>query len=135
MNEDLKTLALNMLKPRSVFYMATIDNGIPRVRPMTCLCAEGFKIWTCSHRLTGKIQQLRTDRNVEACFMDDQNRLLRITGTVVLYEDEKTWCNLPLNPQCMPMLEDPDYILIAIEPTDVRLTHDWSLDYKTIPVA
>ena len=134
MTEDLKTIALNMLQSRSVFFMASIDNGAPRVRPMTCLCADGFKIWTCSHRSTGKIQQLKENNKVEACFMDDQNRLLRISGTAEMYEDEKTWSNLPLNPQSMPMLEDPDYILIAIEPKEIRLTHDWSLDYKTIPI-
>lgn len=134
MNDDLKSLAMSMIKPRLVFYMATLDNGIPRVRPMTCLCADGFTIWTCSHRQTGKIQQLKANRNVEVCFMDEQNRILRIAGTTMMYEDEKTWSTLPINPQAMPMLEDPDYILIAIEPKEVRLTYDWSLDYKTIPL-
>lgn len=134
MTEDLKTLALNMLKSRSVFFMATVDQGMPRVRPMTCLCADGFKIWTCSHRSTGKIQQLKINNQVEACFMDDQNRLLRIAGTVQMYEDEKTWTNLPISSHAMPMMEDPDYILLSIEPKEIRLTHDWSLNYKSIPV-
>lgn len=134
MSADLKTLALSMLKSRSIFYMATLDNGVPRVRPMTCLCAEGFKVWTCSHRSTAKIQQLKTNNAVEACFMDDQNHLLRIAGTAHLFEDEKSWSNLPLNPQAMPMVEDPDYILLAIEPKEIRLTHDWSLNYTTIPI-
>lgn len=134
MSEDLKTIALSMLKSRSIFYMATIDRGIPRVRPMTCLCAEGFKIWTCSHRKTGKVQQLQANNHVEACFMDDQNRLLRIAGTVQMFEDEQSWAHLPCNSQSMPMLEDPDYILLAIEPTEVRLTHDWSLNYQTLSI-
>ncbi|MBN2326719.1 MAG: pyridoxamine 5'-phosphate oxidase family protein [Candidatus Omnitrophica bacterium] len=134
MSEDLKTLAQNMLKTRSVFYMATIDDGVPRVRPMTCLYADQFKVYTCSHRSTGKIQQIMKNNNVELCFMDDQNRLLRITGVAELYEDEKAWSVLPLNPQAVPMCEDPDYLLIAVIPKEVRLTNDWSLNYKTIPL-
>lgn len=132
--QDIKSQAQAILKPRAVFYMATVDHGIPRVRPMTCLHADGFKVWTCSHRDTAKIQQLKDNNTTELCFMDALNRIVRITGTVTVFEEEKDWAAIPIQKECMPMLEDPNYLLLVIEPTQVRFTNDWSLEHKTIPI-
>ncbi|NPU97332.1 MAG: pyridoxamine 5'-phosphate oxidase family protein [Candidatus Omnitrophica bacterium] len=133
-SNDLRNEALTIIQNRSIFFMATIDNGIPRVRPMTCLHADGFKIWTCSHKDTAKIEQLKANNMAELCFLDTNNRLLRITGKVTMFDDEKAWADLPIQAQYMPMLEDPNFILLLIEPTHVRMTNDWSLNYKPIPV-
>ena len=132
MNEEQKKTAMSILKDKSIFFMATVDRGTPRVRPMTCLHADGFRIWTCSRRNTAKMEQINQKNEVECCFMDDHHRQVRILGTVKIFEDEKTWKDLPFSPESVPMLEDPDYLLLLIEPQDVRYIDDWSLNYKSI---
>lgn len=135
MNEnDIKQLALNMIQDHSVFFMATVEDGKPRLRPMTCLHADGFKIWTTTKRQTPKMAQLLKHNEVEACFLNKEGRQLRVHGTVKMFEDEETWSKLPISPEALPMLEDPDYILLLIEPQEVLMLHDWSLDYKYIPL-
>jgi general stress protein 26 len=131
-NEDTKKIAKSILRDKAIFYMATIDRGTPRVRPMTCLHAEDFKIWTCSHKDTGKMAEIKQHNEVECCFMDDEHRQVRILGSVKIFEEEKDWKDLPFSPESIPMLEDPDYLLLLIEPQEVRFINDWSQNYKCI---
>lgn len=131
---EIREVAQNLIQPRSIFYMATVEDGHPRVRPMTCVHVEGFKIWTCSHKSTPKMLQLAKNNEVECCFLDNSGRQLRVRGNVKIFEDEKTWSQLPISPESMPMVEDPNFALLLIEPTEVRLVNDWSTDYKSIPV-
>ena len=134
MPEDIRAEAMNVVRDRAVFYMATVDNGIPRVRPMTCLHADGFRIWTTSHKNTAKMKDIANKNLVEACFLDSQNRQVRILGAVRIFEDEESWAKLPISPEFTPMVEDPNYVLLLIEPKEIRFVNDWSLNYKTIPV-
>ncbi|MEW6238534.1 MAG: pyridoxamine 5'-phosphate oxidase family protein [Candidatus Omnitrophota bacterium] len=133
-SNDIRSQAMSVLKAKSIFYMATVDNGSPRVRPMTLLCADGFRIWTASHKETAKMKEIAQHNETEACFLDEKNRQVRILGTVKVYEDEKTWANLPCPPEGIPQIEDPNYVLLLIEPKLVRFVNDWSMDYKIIPI-
>ena len=104
---DLRNEAQAIIKNRNIFFMATIDNGIPRVRPMTCLHADGFKIWTCSHKDTAKIGQLKTNNMAELCFLDTNNRLLRITGKVTMFDDERRGPSCPFRHSTCPCSRIP----------------------------
>ncbi|MBD3267316.1 hypothetical protein GF373_11670 [bacterium] len=132
MTEDSRNLAQSILKDKTIFYMATVERGTPRVRPMTCLHADDFKIWTCSHRHTAKMEQIKQHNEVECCFMDENHRQVRILGSVKIFEGEEAWKDLPFSPESVPMLEDPDYLLLYIVPTEVRFIDDWSQNYKNI---
>ncbi|MDX9755052.1 MAG: pyridoxamine 5'-phosphate oxidase family protein [bacterium] len=133
-NPESRKLAESILQNRSIFFMATVERGTPRVRPMTCLYADGFKIWTCSRRNTPKMEQIKQHNEVECCFLDENQRQVRILGTVKVYEDEKAWNDLPFSPESIPMLEDPEYQLLLIEPQEIRFIDDWSVNYKKIQV-
>ncbi|RJP20747.1 MAG: hypothetical protein C4527_24645 [Candidatus Omnitrophota bacterium] len=132
--EELKIQARKIVRDRAIFFLGTNDGGIPRVRAMTCLHADGFCVWTTTHKESGKMREIEKQNVVEACFLDAENRQVRILGEVKVFEDEKTWDSLPISPQFTPMVEDLNYVLLRIEPKEVRMVNDWSLDYKTIPI-
>lgn len=131
---DIRSQALDILGKVRLFYFATVDGDTPRVRPMTRLYHDGFVIWTCSHKDTNKMKDIRANPHVEACFLDDSNRQLRVLGKVSVVDSETGKEQLPLNPMELPMLEDPDYLLLKIEPLEVRMVNDWALEYKNIPI-
>lgn len=133
-SEDIRAQAMSVVQDRAIFFMATVENGVPHVRPMTCLHADGFRVWTASYKDTPKMKQIAKNNVVEACFLDDKNRQVRILGTVQVYEEEEKWASLPIPPEFTPMVEDPNYVLLLIEPKEIRFVNDWSLNYKTIPV-
>lgn len=134
MGEDIKDQALRVVRERAIFFMATIDRGTPRVRPMTCIHTDEFRIWTATHRNSSKIKNIADNNLVEACFLDSDQRQVRILGRVNILEDEESWAKLPSCPECKPMMEDPNYVLVLIEPIEVRFVNDWSSNYKNIPV-
>ncbi len=133
MSEILQRI-LDVLKDQSVFYMATVDSGSPRLRPMTLLAHDGVKIWTTSHKRAQKMEQLVKQNEVEACFVDEMNRQVRIRGKVQVHDDEESWNKLRSATEDIPQIHDPNYVLLLIEPEEVRYIDDWSLEYKSLPL-
>ena len=133
-SDELKAAAKQIVTDRAVFFMATVEGTTPRVRPMTCIHADGFRVWTASHKDTGKMRQLSRNNTVECCFLDARNRQVRLRGTVTILETEEAWAGIPVSPQFTPMVEDPNWVLLRIDPQEIRVVQDWSLDYHTIPV-
>ncbi len=131
---DIRNQALSIIDEVRIFFLASVDGDKPRLRPMTRLFNDGFCIWSCSHKDTNKLKQIRQNPMVEACFLDTSNRHLRVLGAVEIFEGDVDWEALPIKKDTLPMLEDPDYILIKIFPKEVRMLNDWSLDYKNIPI-
>lgn len=132
--DDLKQKALDLVQSGKYFYMATVDGTTPRVRPMTCMHADNFTLYTCSRRDTEKIGQLQANPLVEACFMDSDTRQVRILAEVTVTEDEKDWSALPHNYERMPQFEDPDFLLMILKPKEVRFIDDWSSRYKSVEI-
>lgn len=133
-SDDIRNQALSIIEDVRIFFLASIDGDNPRLRPMTRLYHDGFCIWSCSHKDTAKLKQFRSNPMVEACFLDQSNRHLRVLGAVEILEGEVDWDAIPFKRGDLPMLEDPDYILLKIFPKEVRMLNDWSLDYKNIPI-
>lgn len=133
-SNDIRNQALSILEEVRIFYLASIDGEVPRLRPMTKLYNQGFCIWSCSHKDTNKIKQIRENPMVEACFLDQSNRHLRVMGAAEIFDGEVDWEAMPFRKDELPMLEDPDYILIKIFPKEVRMVNDWSLEYKNIAI-
>ena len=73
---------MQFLKSCPVFYLATVDGYLPRVRPV------GFAMWYNGHLCLalGKhkqvYKQLLDNTNLEICAANDRGEWLRIEGTV-----------------------------------------------------
>ncbi len=73
---------MDFLKSCQVFYAATVEGYLPRVRPL------GFSMWYNGHLCLaiGKhkqaYKQLLDNTNIELCAANDRGEWLRIEGTV-----------------------------------------------------
>ena len=72
---------MQFLKDNPVFYLATVDGYLPRVRPL------GFAMWYKGHLCIaiGKhkavYKQLLDNTNLELCTANDRGEWLRVQGT------------------------------------------------------
>ena len=72
---------MQFLKDNPVFYLATVDGYLPRVRPL------GFSMWYNGHlciaigKHKAAYKQLLDNTNLELCAANDRGEWLRVQGT------------------------------------------------------
>lgn len=72
---------MEFLKANPVFYLATVEGYLPRVRPI------GFAMWYNGHLCLGigkhkaAYKQLLDNTNLEICTANDRGEWLRVQGT------------------------------------------------------
>lgn len=72
---------MQFLKDNPVFYLATVDGYLPRVRPL------GFAMWYNGHlciaigKHKAAYKQLLDNTNLELCAANDRGEWLRVQGT------------------------------------------------------
>ena len=72
---------MQFLKDNPVFYLATVDGYLPRVRPL------GFAMWYSGHlciaigKHKAAYKQLLDNTNLEICTANDRGEWLRVQGT------------------------------------------------------
>lgn len=78
MNEVIK-----FLKESKVFYLATVDNGRPRVRPFGLVLEFEGKTYFSTNDSKPSYQQLLVNPNVEISATNANNEWIRISGEAV----------------------------------------------------
>jgi uncharacterized pyridoxamine 5'-phosphate oxidase family protein len=71
----------NFLKKAGTFYIATVDNDQPRVRPFGAICKCEGKMYICSNNKKDCYKQMLNNNKVEISAMVD-NEWIRLTGYV-----------------------------------------------------
>ncbi len=77
---------LDYLKACGTFYLATDEDGQPRVRPFGAVCEFEGKLYIVTNNQKDVYQQMKKNGKVEICGMHD-GTWLRLEGTVK--EDER----------------------------------------------
>ena len=70
------------LKKTGVFYVATVENDQPRVRPFSSVAEFENKPYLCCGNFKEVYKQLSANPKVELCGMYDGTSWLRVTATV-----------------------------------------------------
>ena len=71
------------LKNVKVFYVATIDNNQPRVRPFSSVVDIDGEAYICSGNYKEFYKQFKVNPNVELCGMYEDSSWLRVSATLV----------------------------------------------------
>ena len=105
---------LDMLYDRtSIGYMATVDNGVPRVRPWGFMFEENGRLYFCTANNKDVFKQMQANPNVEFSLTNKDMAWLRISGQVVfdssLEKKEKMFETFPMLKQ---MYQSPDNPLL-----------------------
>ena len=78
---------LEFLKNNPIFYLATNDNGQPRVRPFGFHMIYDGKFYMVSANVKKVYKQLKENSKIEFCSMAPDTHFLRVTGEVVFDDD------------------------------------------------
>jgi uncharacterized pyridoxamine 5'-phosphate oxidase family protein len=71
----------NFLKKAGTFYLATVDNDQPHVRPFGAICICEGKMYICTNNKKDCYKQILMNNKVEISAMVD-NQWIRLTGYV-----------------------------------------------------
>ena len=117
-------------------YLATIDNGAPRVRPIDMYINDKDNFLTATFANSKKVKQLEKCKLVEICFYDGHEQLVRIAGEMEFVVDRGQKEDFArLNPHVnndFQGVDDPYYTLLRLCPKKVEFMKTG--DYKYITV-
>ena len=117
--------------------LATVDDGQPRVRPVSPVRVDGFTIYVANLRSYGKTREIAANPRVELCYLDDAHDQVRITGRAEVLSDpavlDEIWQGNPLLRRYLGTPDNPELIIYVIRPERVRFMREWALEYHDVP--
>lgn len=118
--------------------LATIDGDQPRARPVSPVRTTEFTVYVASFRSSHKTGEIEHNANVELCYMSEGHDQVRITGVADLVTDrgviQEIWDANPLLRSFLVTIDNPEFMLYRITPTQVRFMREWALEYHDVPV-
>jgi general stress protein 26 len=118
--------------------LASVDDGQPRLRPVSPVRTDGFTIYLANLRAYGKTAEIAANPRVELCYLDKDHDQVRITGTASVVTDrellESIWNANPLLRSYLGSIANPELIIYRITPARVRFMREWALEYHEVPL-
>ncbi len=106
------------LRKTQVFYIATTDNGKPRVRPFGSLTEFEGQLYICSNNTKDFFKQILINPYIEICGMQPEGGWIRISGKAVCDdrdEARKAMLNDPTGPSQLYKIGDGIFEVLRIE--------------------
>jgi general stress protein 26 len=136
--DQIKALAVGVMKQARFPCLATIDGEQPRARPVSPVRTDGFTVYVANLRGYHKTVEIAANPRVELVYLDDQHDQVRITGVAEVVDDrtilQEIWDGNPLLRQYLGSLDNPALIVYRIDPSRVRYMKEWALDYHEVPL-
>ena len=135
-SEQVRELALSVMKADRFPMLATVDGDQPRLRPVSPVMTKGFTVYVANLRSYQKTIQIEANPKVELCYLDDSHDQVRITGVakIVASTDllNEIWDSNPLLRSYLGDINDPRLIIYQIDPIQVMFMREWSLEYHQV---
>ena len=114
------TRIVNLLKHAKNFFFSTDDNGQPNVRPFNAVMEFEDKIYLYTNNHNSAYQQIQSNPRVGICAMLNDDRWLKISGSVV-FDDriEAKTAMLDANPMLRKNYSENDKIFEVFYLTNV----------------
>ncbi len=136
-NNDVKEKVLKILEDNKIGTLATVKSNKPHTRYMTFFNDE-LKLYTATSKETDKTEEIEENPNVHILIGYDGEGLgdeyLEIEGRASVNASEelkeKVW-----NDHLKPWFDgpnDPNYIILEIQPTDVRVMNSKDSSFETL---
>ncbi|HAY83214.1 MAG TPA: pyridoxamine 5-phosphate oxidase [Planctomycetaceae bacterium] len=134
---EVLSLARQVVQEDRFPYLATIDGDQPRLRPVSPVRTDEFTVYIANLRSYHKTVEIEVNNKVELCYMDAGHNQVRITGTATVVTDREVvqsiWDENPLLRQYLGSIDNPQFMLYRVDPTQVRYMQEWALDYFEVP--
>jgi general stress protein 26 len=135
---QVRILAEKVLAAARFPFLATMDDDQPRLRPVSPVRTDGFRIYVANLRQYHKTVEIERNPKVELCYMDQEHNQVRITGTASVLQDkqllQEIWDANPLLKHYLGTPANPQLIVYCIEPNRVRYMQEWALEYHEVPL-
>ena len=134
---QLVELAATVVQADRFPYLATIDGDQPRLRPVSPVRTDGFRVYVANLRSYHKTGEIEANPKVELCYMDSEHNQVRITGVAEVLDDrgvlQEIWDENPLLRQYLGTIDNPALIMYVVRPNHVRYMQEWALEYYDVP--
>ena len=111
--------AIDIIHDAGFGFLATTDGDRPHVRPMMPYLTDNDELLLALLGRSRTIEHIRSNPNVEFCFVDRKMSYCRITGPAKTSTDmEKkmlVFNGIPMLRQYFAQPEDPNFVLVQIE--------------------
>ncbi len=133
---EVRDLALAVVRADRFPHLATLDGDQPRVRPVSPVRTEEFTVYVANLRSYHKTVEIEANPHVELCYLDEHHNQVRITGVAEVVNDrallQEIWdANLLLR-QYLGSVDNPELVLYRIRPNRVRYMQEWALEYHEV---
>ena len=136
--ENVRELALSLVRQVKFPILASIDGDQPRVRPVSPVRTTDFTAFVASFRSSHKTGEIERNAKVELCYMSDTHDQVRITGIAKVVTDrdviQSIWDANPLLRSYLVTMDNPELVLYEVVPTHVRFMREWALEYYDVAV-
>ncbi|TLD71096.1 pyridoxamine 5-phosphate oxidase [Phragmitibacter flavus] len=136
---DLPALALATMRAAKFPMLATVDDGQPRVRPVSPVRTEAFVVYVANLRSYHKTGEIEKNSRVELCYLDSEHNQVRITAMAEVVEDraviDDIWQSNALLRAYLGQPDNPQLVLYRMLPKRVRYMKEWALEYHEVPFA
>ena len=136
--EEVREMALEVLRACPFPMLASADGDQPRLRPVSPVKTDGFTVYVASLRSSGKTGELAGNPKVELCYMTADHDQVRITGVVEDVADaavrREIWDANPLLRAYLGSIDNPEFMLYRVAPRRVRFMREWALTYHEAPL-
>jgi general stress protein 26 len=136
--EEIRARTLKILEEVRYPMLATCDGDQPRVRPVAPVKYEGFTVYLATRTRFHKVAELAFNRRVELCYMAPRHDQVRITGTADRVSGDsllrQVWDSNALLKEWLGSIDNPEFLLYRITPSEVRYMREWSLDYLSVQI-
>jgi uncharacterized pyridoxamine 5'-phosphate oxidase family protein len=78
---------VKFLKENNSGFLATVDNGKPRVRPFQFMLEEGGKLYFCTNNMKDVFKQLKANPYIEFSSSTNNSVWIRLSGEVTFSDD------------------------------------------------
>ena len=134
---ELPRLARAVIAADRFPFLATVDRGRPRLRPVSPVRTDDFTVYVANLRSYRKTGELEANPAVELAYLSADHDQVRISGRAEVVTDRtllaEIWAAHPLLRHYLGSLENPELIVYRIVPERVRFMREWSLAYHEVP--
>jgi general stress protein 26 len=135
---ELKALAEAVIAADRFPHLATVDQGKPRVRPVSPVRTEGFVVYVANLRSYHKTGEIAANPAVELCYLSGEHDQVRISGRAEVVSDRALladiWAENPLLRHYLGTIDNPELLVYRVVPERVRFMREWALDYHEVPL-
>ncbi len=113
-----KDEAIDIIRDAGFGFLATAEGDQPHVRPMMPYLTDDGELLLALLGRSRTISQLKSNQQVEVCYVDRKMWYCRVTGTAKISSDlakkQVVFENVPMLRQYFAGAEDPNYHLAVI---------------------